>query len=160
MVSWFQGAGRSAVNPGGVGCSFPLLTDEYSIHLCVMFPNGRLALLSVIGAIAILAPSPALAGCAIAEGQMQICYKGSCEVQKLAKHCSSVLTGNSYESDHGYSYSYSQYIGGKATQMVVKFTPHDKVLYEGDPDGSPYKFDICGEDRMTGDSCTKKPWAK
>ena len=125
-----------------------------------MFPNGRLALLPAIGAIAFVAPSPSLAGCGRAEGLMQICYKGSCEVQKLIKYCSSVMAGNHYESDRGYIYGYSRYIGGRATQMVLMYTPYDEVLYEGDPDGSPYKFDICGDDRFTGGPCAAKPWAK
>ncbi|MDA9674574.1 hypothetical protein N9T98_00105 [bacterium] len=101
----------------------------------------------------------AKAGCGTAEGLMQICYKGSCEVQKLARQCSSVVAGNQYESERGYLYGYSEYIGGRATQMIVEFTPHNKVLYSGDPDRSPYKFDICGS-RFTGGPCSAKLWAR
>ena len=108
--------------------------------------------------LAALAPL-AKAGCGAAEGLMQICYKGSCEVQKLARQCSSVVAGNHYESERGYLYGYSEYVGGRATQMIVKFTPHNKVLYSGDPDGSPYKFDICGG-RSTGGPCSAKSWAR
>jgi len=105
-----------------------------------------------------LAP-PAHAGCGPAEGLMQICYRGRCEVQKLARQCSSVVAGNHYESDLGWFYGYSEYIGGYATQMIVKFSPHNKILYQGHPEGSPYKFDICGG-RFTGGPCSAKAWAK
>ncbi|QNI98050.1 hypothetical protein SynRS9902_50005 [Synechococcus sp. RS9902] len=63
------------------------------------------------------------------------------------------------ESESGWQYGYSEYIGGYATQMVVRFTPHDEVLYQVDPDGSPHKFDICGG-RFTGGPCSAKSWAK
>ena len=113
----------------------------------------------VLLGIAAFTPPNVKAGCGTANGLMQICYKGRCEIQKLARQCSSVVAGNHYESERGWQYGYSEYIGGRATQMVVRFTPHDKVLYEGDPDGSPYTFDICGG-RFTGGPCSEKSWAK
>ena len=113
----------------------------------------------VLAGLVICLLPPAQAGCGPAVGLMQICYKGKCEVQKLARQCSSAVAGNHFESERGWQYGYSEYIGGYATQMVVRFTPHDKVLYQGDPDGSPYKFDICGG-RFTGGPCSAKSWAK
>lgn len=124
-----------------------------------MKTSGQLLISPVICGLAFLVSPSAQAGCGPAEGLMQICYKGRCEVQKLVKQCSSVVAGNHYESDRGWFYGYSEYIGGYATQMVVEFTPHDKVLYEGDPDESPYKFDICGG-RFTGGPCSEKKWGK
>ena len=112
-----------------------------------------------LAGLAISLLPPVQAGCGPAEGLMQICYEGRCEVQKLARQCSSVVAGNHFESELGWQYGYSEYIGGYATQMVVRFTPHNKVLYQGDPDGSPYKFDICGG-RFTGGPCSEKSWAK
>ena len=122
---------------------------------CVL--TSGVATAACIG-IAAITPLEAKAGCGPAEGLMQICYKGTCEVQKLVRQCSSASLGNGYSSDVGYYFGYSNYIGGMATWMRV-IDPLKRLVYEGDPDGSPYKFDICGG-RHTGGPCAAKPWAK
>ena len=115
--------------------------------------------LSVFASLSAFLVPQAQAGCGPAEGLMQVCYRDRCEVQKLVRQCSSVVAGNHYESDLGWFYGYSEYIGGYATQMIVRFEPHNKILYQGHPEDSPYTFDICGG-RMTGGPCSEKPWAK
>lgn len=102
---------------------------------------------------------PAHAGCGPTEGLMRICYKGACEIQKLIRECSSVGAGNHYESNRGYFFGYSNYIGGRASQMIVRYQ-QNQVLYKGDPDGSPYKFEVCGESRGIGRLCSETSWGR
>ena len=52
------------------------------------------------GLAALIAPT-AQAGCGDYKGQIQICFKGRCEVQKMVKHCSSTVAGNQWISDQG-----------------------------------------------------------
>jgi len=104
--------------------------------------------------------APAHAGCGDAEGKMQVCFKGSCEVQKLVRQCSSVMAGSHWSTAEGYQFGYSRPIGNRYTVLEVRYLPYQQVLYSGDPDQSPYKFDICGESRFLGGPCSEKSWAK
>jgi hypothetical protein len=101
----------------------------------------------------------AKAGCGDYSGLIQVCFKGSCEIQKMVRHCSSVMAGNQWISDKGYMFSLSRPIGSRWSLLEVIYEPYEQVLYKGDPDVSPYKFDICGEDRNVGGPCSAKPWA-
>ncbi len=56
-------------------------------------------------------------------------------------------------------FSLSRPIGSRWSLLEVIYEPYEQVLYKGDPDSSPYKFDICGEDRNVGGPCSAKPWA-
>ena len=115
--------------------------------------------LTVTAGLHLSTTQPAHAGCEPTEGLMRICFKGSCEIQNLVRECSSVVAGNHYESDRGYFYGYSNYIEGRATQMIVK-DQQDQVLYQGDPDNSPYKFEVCGESRGIGQRCSETSWGR
>ena len=110
--------------------------------------------LIALGAMA----APAQAGCGDYNGQIQICFKGKCEVQRMVRHCSSAVAGNQWISDQGYQLGYSNPIGGRYTTFEVR--RHSQVLYSGDPDKSPWSFEICGESRHVGGLCSAKPWAK
>ena len=109
---------------------------------------------------AVVAEPAAKAGCGESQGLIQVCFKGSCEVQKLVTHCSSAMAGSQWISDKGYQFSYSRSIGNRWSLMEVIYEPYDKILYSGSPDTSPYTFDVCGEDRHTGGPCSEKSWAK
>ena len=110
-------------------------------------------------AIAAVTMHAAKAGCGDYSGLIQVCFKGGCEIQKMVRHCSSVMAGNQWISDKGYMFSLSRPIGSRWSLLEVIYEPYEQVLYKGDPDGSPYKFDICGEDRNVGGPCSAKPWA-
>jgi hypothetical protein len=118
-----------------------------------------LLIAAVLGLAAVASPA-AKAGCGDYQGLIQVCFKGSCEVQKLVRHCSSAMGGSQWISDQGYQFSYSRPIGNRWTLMEVIYEPYTQTLYSGDPDKSPYKFDICGEDRNVGGPCSQKGWAK
>ena len=104
--------------------------------------------------------TPALAGCGNTEGKMQVCFKGSCEVQKLVRYCSSSMAGNHWISAEGYQFGYSRPIGNRWSVLEVRYLPYEQILYLGDPDQSPYTVDVCGEDRYVGVPCSEKSWAK
>jgi hypothetical protein len=110
-------------------------------------------------AIAAATMPAAKAGCGEYSGLIQVCFKGSCEIQKMVRHCSSLMAGNQWMSDKGYMFSLSRPIGSRWSLLEVIYEPYEQVLYKGDPDGSPYKFDVCGEDRNVGGPCSAKPWA-
>ncbi len=120
--------------------------------------NATLAA-SALALTAIAAPA-AKAGCGDAKGLIQICYKTSCEVQRMVRHCSSVSSGNHWISDKGYRLGYSFPIGNKYTFLEVVYERWNKTLYSGDPAKSPYTFAICAENPQIGDPCSGKSWAK
>jgi len=70
------------------------------------------------------------------------------------------MAGNQWISDKGYILSLSRPIGTRWSLLEVTYEPYNQVLYKGDPDASPYSFDICGEDRNVGGPCSKKRWAR
>lgn len=109
------------------------------------------------GLAALITPT-AQAGCGDYKGQIQICFKGRCEVQKMGKHCSSAVAGNQWISDQGYQLGYSNPIGGRYTNFEVRRL--DQVLYSGDPDQSPWTFEVCGDSRHVGGPCSAKAWAE
>ena len=115
--------------------------------------------LATIALISIGFGTPAHAGCGDAEGKMKVCFKGSCEVQKLVRHCSSAMAGNHWITAEGYQFGYSRPIGNRWSVLEVRYVPYEQILYSGDPDQSPYKFDVCGG-RFIGGPCSKKSWAK
>ena len=109
------------------------------------------------GLAALIAPT-AQAGCGDYKGQIQICFKGRCEVQKMGKHFSSAVACNQWISDQGYQLGYSNPIGGRYTNFEVRRL--DQVLYSGDPDQSPWTFEVCGDSRHVGGPCSAKAWAE
>jgi hypothetical protein len=118
-------------------------------------------LISAAGlALAGITAPAAKAGCGEYKGLIQVCFKGSCEVQKMVRHCSSAMAGSQWISSKGYRFSYSRPIGSRWSLMEVIYEPYNQTLYSGDPDKSPYTFDICGEDRNVGGPCSEKSWAK
>jgi hypothetical protein len=70
------------------------------------------------------------------------------------------MAGIQWISDQGYIFSLSRPIGTRWSLLEVTYEPYNQVLYKGDPDSSPYGFDICGEDRHVGGPCSEKPWAR
>jgi len=122
-------------------------------------PYPTLLIIAMIGLATVASPA-AKAGCGDYQGLIQVCFKGSCEVQKMVRHCSSVMAGSQWISDQGYQFSLSRPIGNKWSLMKVIYEPYTQTLYSGDPDNSPYKFEICGEGRGVGEPCSKKGWAK
>lgn len=104
--------------------------------------------------------NPAHAGCGDAEGKVHVCFKGNCEVHKLVRHCSSVMAGNHWVTDEGYRFGYSRPIGNRWTMLEVRYLPYQQILYSGDPDQSPYDFEVCSESRFIAEPCSEKAWAK
>lgn len=124
-------------------------------------PHSLLALISASGlSLAALIAPPAKAGCGEYKGLMQICFKDSCEVQKLVRHCSSAMSGDHWISEQGYRFGYSRPIGNQYSLLEVIYEPYSQTLYSGDPANSPYTFDVCGSDRNIGGPCSEKSWAK
>ena len=123
------------------------------------FLSRRLALVSSLAFASVTIPA-ANAGCADYSGLIQVCFKGSCEIQKMVRHCSSTMAGNQWISDKGYEFSYSRSIDNRWSLLEVIYQPYEQILYKGDPDMSPYTFNICGEDRNVGGPCSAKSWAK
>ena len=68
-----------------------------------------------LAAATVLAPTAALAGCGDDTGQIQVCFKGRCDVQKMVRHCSSAVAGNHWISVQGYQLGYSNPIAGRYT---------------------------------------------
>jgi len=124
-------------------------------------PTLRKLIVTSIIALSAIAATAAKAGCGEVEGLIRICFKGSCEVQKMARHCSSVASGNHWITDKGYRFGYSFPIGAKYTLLEVVYEPWNKTLYSGDPDRSPYSFDVCSADNpRIGNLCSEASWAK
>ena len=111
-------------------------------------------------ALSSFAVPAAKAGCGDYSGLIQVCFKGSCEIQKIVRHCSSVMAGSQWISEQGYMFSLSRPIGNRWSLLEVTYEPYNQVLYKGQPDSSPYTFDICSEDRNVGGPCSKKSWAR
>lgn len=117
------------------------------------------ATLLTSAAVLMIAP-PAHAGCGDAKGLIRICYKDNCEIQKMIRACSSVGSGSHWMSEMGYQVGYSNPIGGRYTNMEVRKYHSNTLLYSGDPDESPWKFEVCGSDRGAGAPlCSTVPWA-
>lgn len=111
-------------------------------------------------AVLMIAP-PAHAGCGDAKGLIRICYKDICEIQKMIRACSSVGSGSHWISDMGYQVGYSNPIGERYTNMEIRKYHSNTLLYSGDPDASPWKFEVCGNDRGAGATlCSNTSWAK
>ena len=122
-----------------------------------MLLRRSLAGVSFLSGFMLLTPG-AKAGCAEYKGQIQVCFKQSCEVQRLVRHCSSAVAGNQYISDQGFEFGYSNPIDGRFSTFTVK--QYNEVLYEGVDRRSPWSFKVCGDSRHVGGPCSATTWAK
>ncbi|WP_233130289.1 hypothetical protein [Synechococcus sp. 1G10] len=98
---------------------------------------------------------PAYAGCGDWSGMAQICYKGRCEIQRGTRHCSSVGSGNTFETVGGYQFWYDDYVANLPT--TLKVTRMEQVLWEGAPEDSPWSIFVCG-DTIFRNSCDERKW--